>query len=62
MSDVQQELADWIDADVIAEQIYDELADHDIEGTFENAKIIWLDVLQNGLCEAIRSSIKARVY
>ena len=60
MSDVQQELADWIDADVIAEHIYDELADHGIEGTFENAKIIWLDMLEHELCDAIRASIKAR--
>ena len=60
MSDVKQELADWIDTDVIAEHILEELEEHDIEGTFENAKIVWLDVLENELCEAIRSAIRAR--
>jgi len=62
MSDVQQKLADWIDSDVIAEHILDELEEHCVPPTLESAKIVWLDVLENGLCEAIRSSIKARVY
>jgi len=62
MSDIQQELADWVDTDVIAEHILDELDEQGVPTTFESAKIVWLDVLQNELCDAIRSAIKARVY
>ena len=57
---VKDEMASWIDADVIAEHILDELEDQGIPATFENAKTVWLDVLEAELCEAIRSSVKAR--
>jgi len=62
MSDVQQELADWIETDVIAEHILEELDERGVPATLESAKIVWLDLLEHELCDAIRASIKARVY
>lgn len=58
MSDINQELADWIDTDVIAEHILDELKEQGVSLTLENAKDVWLDVLENGLCDAIKSAIE----
>jgi len=60
MSRIRLELAGWIDADVIAEHILDELEEQGIQPTLDNAKTIWLDVLESELCEAIRSSVKAK--
>ena len=57
---VKHKLAGWIDTDVIAEHILSELEDQGIPATFENAKTVWLDVLETELCEAIRSSVKAK--
>lgn len=52
------ELADWIDTNVIAEAILDELQDQDIETTVENGKKVWLSVLESELPEAIKSTIR----
>ena len=41
---VKDEMAGWIDTDVIAEQILGELEYQGIPATFENAKTVWLDV------------------
>jgi hypothetical protein len=60
MSRIKHDLAGWIETDVIAEHILDELEDQGVQPTLENAKTIWLDVLENELCEAIKSSVKAR--
>ena len=60
MSKIRSELAGWIDADVIAENILEELEEQGVQSTLDNAKTIWLDVLENELCEAIRSSVKAK--
>jgi len=60
MSKIKHELASWIETDVIAEHILGELEDQGVQPTLENAKTIWLDVLENELCEALRSSVKAR--
>ena len=57
---VKDELAGWIDADVIAEHILGELEDQGIPATFENARTVWLDLLETELCDAISSSIKAK--
>jgi len=57
MSRIKHELAGWIETDVIAEHILDELEEQDIQSTLDNAKTIWLDVLEN---ELIKSSVKAR--
>jgi hypothetical protein len=56
---VKHELAGWIETDVIAEHILGEMEDQGVRLTLENAKTIWLDVLENELCEALRSSVKA---
>ena len=57
---VIDELAGRIETDLIAEHILDELEEQGVQPTLENAKTIWLDVLENELCEAIRSSVKAK--
>ena len=57
---VKDEMAGWMDTDVIAENILGELEDQGIPATFENAKTVWLDVLETELCDAIRSSVKAK--
>jgi len=56
------ELADWIDTTVIAEAILEELEEQQVVVTLENAKTIWLDVLEHELPDALRSSVKARFH
>jgi len=56
---VLAELAEWIDPRVIAEAILQELASQELEQTVPNGMRVWLDVLESGLPDAIRSSIKA---
>jgi hypothetical protein len=60
MPDTKEQLAEWIDTDVIADAISEELEEQGIKPTLENAKTIWLDVLENELPDALRSSVKAR--
>ena len=60
MSKIKHDLAGWIETDVIAEHILEELQEQGVQPTLENAKTIWLDVLENELCEAIRSSVRAK--
>ena len=47
MSKIKHDLAGWIEADVIAEHILEELEEQGIQPTLDNAKTIWLDVLEN---------------
>ena len=61
MSDIQRELSAWIDTGVIAETILDELKDQGMDATVENGKTVWLDVLENELPIALRSSVRARL-
>jgi len=60
MPDTKEQLAEWIDTDVIADAISEELEEQGVKPTLENAKTIWLDVLENELPDALRSSVKAR--
>ena len=60
MPDTKEQLAEWIDTDVIANAISGELEEQGVKPTLENAKTIWLDVLENELPDALRSSVKAR--
>jgi hypothetical protein len=60
MSKTTRELAGWIETDVIAEHILEELGERGVQPTLENAKTIWLDVLENELCGAIKPSVMAR--
>ena len=58
MSELDQ-LTEWIDPRVIAEAILQELKSQEVEQTVPNGIKVWLDVLESGLPDAIRSSIKA---
>ena len=60
MPDTKADLAQWIETEVIADAILDELEKRGVEPTLENAKTVWLDVLGNELPDALKSSIKAR--
>ena len=60
MPDTKEQLAEWIDTDVIANAISEELEEQGVKPTLENTKTIWLDVLENELPDALRSSVKAR--
>lgn len=53
-----EELSDWIDTQVIAEALLDELLENDIEPSVDNGKKAWLDILQNELPRAIRVTIQ----
>ena len=57
--EVREELAEWIDSRVIAEAILDELEDQEVEPTITNGQKVWLDVLENGLPDALQSTIRA---
>jgi len=57
---VKHELAGWIETEPIAEHILDELEEQGCQPTVDNGETVWLDVLENELCQAIRSSVKAR--
>jgi hypothetical protein len=59
---VKGKLAQWIETEVIAEAVLEELKAHGIKPTLGNGKAIWLDVLQNELPHAISSSVKAKSH
>jgi len=44
---VRQEVADWIDRDVITSLIVMELEENGIEATIDNAQRVWLDTLED---------------
>ena len=50
------ELADWIDALVIAAVILEELEDQEVPPTLENAQEVWLDALEE-LHHLVSSSV-----
>ena len=56
---IRKKLVDWIDTDVIAKHIIDEMEEQGCRITLEYAKNIWLDVLQNELHHAIKNAITA---
>lgn len=60
MPNAKAGLASWIDTDVIADAIFDELEEQRVTPTLENGRTIWLDVLENELPDALKSSVKAR--
>ena len=57
---VIDELTSWIGTDGIAELIVDELEEQGVPPTLENAKTVWLDILEHGLNDAICSSVNAK--
>ena len=56
MSDAKVELAQWIDCELIASVILEELEENDIEPTVANAQRVWLDALED-IHHLARSSI-----
>ena len=54
------QLSDWIDASVIAEQLVDAMAEVALpeEMTLDNAKAIYYDFLQNELPDGLRRSVR----
>ena len=56
MSDAKVELAQWIDSELIASVILEELEENDIEPTVANAQRVWLDTLED-LHHLVQSSI-----
>lgn len=58
---VQRQLADWIDANVIAENILERLEEGDVEPTVENAQKVWLDFLYTELGGGLESSVNALI-
>ena len=52
------EVAEWIDTDMIATGIAEELADCGIPITLGNMKDVWYDVLENILCDGMECAIK----
>ncbi len=53
------QLGDWIDTSVIAEQLVDAMAEVALpeEMTLDNAKAIYFDFLQNELADGLRRSV-----
>jgi len=56
MSDAKVELAQWIDSELIASVIFEELEENDVEPTVANAQRVWLDTLES-LHHLVQSSI-----
>ena len=57
--EVQKQLVKWIDTEVIAENILEELEGEDVEPTLENAQKLWLNVLATELHDSLKKSINA---
>jgi hypothetical protein len=56
---IREKLADWIDTDVIADHIIDEMKEQGSRITLKYAKNVWLDVLQCELHDAIKNAVTA---
>jgi len=62
MPDAKEQFKEWLDEDVIAEAVLSQLEQNQPElATLENAKIVWLDVLEN-LCELIGQAIQYKLH
>jgi hypothetical protein len=55
----EKRLSDWIDRDVIAENIMAALKDANLSLTLENGRAVWLDILYTEMPEALRVSVAA---
>jgi len=55
----KEKLADWIDADVIADAILEQLEEDGLAPRFENGKKVWLDFLGTELSDGLGQSIVA---
>jgi len=54
-------LADWIDADVIADAILEQLQEQGKKLNFENGKRVWLDFLETELSDGLENTIIALI-
>jgi len=62
MPDAKEQFKEWLDEDVIAEAVLSQLEQNQPElATLENAKIVWLDVLEN-LGELIDQAIQYKLH
>ena len=59
MPNLLDELAQWIDTTVIAQAIVEEMEEQELKPTLKNAQSVWLDVLEVGLPDALKSSVEA---
>lgn len=57
-SSVRQALADWIDTDVIAERILEEMEELGVSLTLEQAKGVWLNVLECELSDVVKETVE----
>jgi hypothetical protein len=57
--EVKQQVADWIESEVIADDIANALEEEGLEPSFANAERVWLDVLLCELTSAVRRSVSA---
>ena len=53
---MEENLAEWIDTLVIAEEIFDHLRAAGLEPTHENATRVWLNFLEAEIHEGLRNS------
>jgi hypothetical protein len=53
---MEENLAEWIDTLVIAEEIFDHLEAAGLEKTYENATKVWLNFLEAEIHEGLRNS------
>jgi len=58
MPDIREELADWIDTDVIAERILEEMEEQGVSLTLEQARDVWLNVLECELSDAVKEAVE----
>lgn len=50
----EQCFADWVQTDIIAEIIFEELESAGHDPTLANAKLVYLDILEDALYDAVR--------
>jgi len=53
---MEENLAEWIDTLVIAEEIFDHLRAAGLEPTYQNATKVWLNFLEVEIHEGLRNS------
>lgn len=56
--EAEQEFAGWIKPDIISEIIFEELESAEIPATVENAKKVYLDILEDRFYEAIKACLE----
>jgi len=58
--EVIREVANWIDTNVIAERIVEELEEQGVKLSLNEAKKVWLNVLMCGLVEPIKEAAEVQ--